>query len=357
LNAFFHPTVTFFNAATIVLLMYFGSGMVRSGELSVGVMVSFLTYTLWLFWPIIHIVNQWSVLISGLVSVERVTDVFEWKVEGASPTEGDVDTHSTTASFNSEPFPEKLGEIEFRNVWFYYPSQDSEEATSHNEPDPESVKAHERWVLQDISFKVNPGEHIGIIGHTGCGKSTLLSLLFRLYEPQQGEIFLNGIPLSDWPISVLRRYIGLLQQDGALFSGTIQDNLTLFSDLNKLSSLEGTLFAPPDLRRDVTQLSVGEKQAVLFTRSFLRGPRLWVLDEAAAHLDPIMDKALHDIVADRGRKQTLLVVAHRLSTVQELDFLLVLHNGQVVERGLPKTLLESDGLYAKMFRAQEISES
>lgn len=341
LNAFFHPVVTLLNAGTIALLMYFGSGMVRSGEVSVGVMVSFLTYVLWLFWPIIHIVNQWSVLISGLASVERVTEIFEWEVESDA-----VDSHSlaegeASSDFIPEPDPSRVGEIEFRNVWFYYPGSEDVE----------------RWALKGLTFKVSPGEHVGIIGQTGCGKSTLLSLLFRLYEPQKGEILLNGIPLRLWPIGALRRYVGLLQQDGALFRGSIQENLSLFSDLSRLASLEGTTFATTDLTRDVTQLSVGERQAVLFARSYLREPKLWVLDEAAAHLDPIMDKALHDLVADGEGRRSLLVVAHRLSTVQELDSLIVMHNGEIVERGTPQQLRYSNGLYAHLLRAQESVES
>lgn len=339
MNAFFHPAITLINAGSIALVMYFGSQMVQSGELSIGVLSAFIAYVLWLFWPVIHIVNQWSVLSAGLASVERVYEIFDWEVEPHQPkTEDKI--------FDPEPFPERVGEIEFKQVWFQYPN-------SAEGSDGGSQQQRSKWALQDISFVIYPRQRVGLVGLTGCGKSTIVALLFKLYEPQQGEIFLNGVSLKEWPNHVLRRYIGILQQDGTLFGGTIRENLSMSGGLEQLEDLAAYSARLRDLSRKVEHLSSGERQWVMFARAFLRTPKLWVLDEAAAHLDPEMDDALHDAVQKSSNGQTYLIVAHRISTVEKLDVVIVLHHGKLVECGTPGVLRRTGGLYARLLGQTE----
>jgi ABC-type multidrug transport system fused ATPase/permease subunit len=290
--------------------------MVREGRLEIGVLIAFISYVLWLFWPVIHIVNQWNVLVAGMASAERVFEVLRWPVEPREP---------------SRVQSEKLrGEIRFENVWFAYRNED--------------------WVLKDLSFSIAAGERIGVVGATGSGKSTLLALLFRFYEPQKGTIYLDGVPLSAWPLEELRRQIALIQQDGALFEGTAGQNISLFAS-PELSDEPGLSADVSD--RAVAELSAGERQWVAFLRAARRHPTVWFLDEAAAHLDPALDAELHQMVTARAERSTVIIVAHRLSSVRELDRIIVLHHGRIVESGPHGELVGQNGLYARMVALQE----
>lgn len=339
INAFFHPAITLINAISIALVMYFGSSMVERGELSIGLLATFISYVLWLFWPVIHIVNQWSVLSSGLASVERVYEIFTWKIEDQ------VKSHQGSDPFNPEEFQERIGEIAFKNVWFHYSPHDSTRLPGDNHSEAD-------WVLKNVTFVISPGQRVGIVGLTGSGKSTLLALLFKLYEPQQGEISVNGIPLKLWPNEVLRRYIGLLQQEGTLFEGTVEENISISGSIHAIQGLQEISKFSVDLSRHVSGLSSGERQWVLFARAFARGPKLWVLDEAAAHLDPYLDELLHLTINKYAEKSTYLIVAHRLSVVDTLDVVLVLHHGELVEQGPPQELSRSGGLYSRLVQLQ-----
>jgi len=192
------------------------------------------------------------------------------------------------------------------------------------------------------------------VGLTGSGKSTLLALLFKLYEPQQGEISINGIPLKLWPNDLLRKYIGLLQQEATLFEGTVKDNISISGPIERVEGLVELSQFSVDLSRDVSQLSSGERQWVLFARAFARSPRLWILDEAAAHLDPYLDELLHQTVNKYAGTSTYLVVAHRLSAVAKLDLVLVLHQGELVEQGSPIELRHTGGLYSRLLQLQRV---
>ena len=319
LNALFHPAMTLVNATTVALLMWIGGGMVQRGDLPLGVLVSFITYILWLFWPVMHFVNQWNVVVAGLAAAERVFEVLSW------PTEEPESRETVLA-------PPK-GEIVFDHVWFAY-----------KEP---------QWVLKDLSFTIHAGERVGVVGPTGAGKTTILALMFRLYEPQQGTILLDGIPLSKWPREQLREWIALVQQDGALFAGSIAENVSMYG-LRPLP--EASFFdhiGIRDLARPCEDLSAGERQWVLFARAAAREPALWILDEAAAHLDPELDLELHRQVGEQGMDKTVLVVAHRLSSVRDLDSVIVLHQGRLLERGTHAELVQAGGLYARMVATQE----
>jgi ATP-binding cassette subfamily B multidrug efflux pump len=341
INAIFHPAITLINAVSIVLVMYFGSSMVEEGKLSIGVLATFISYVLWLFWPVIHIVNQWSSLSSGLASVERVSEVFGWKLENQ------VKSEDPNKIFDPELYPEKVGEITFDGVWFHYslhvPTQQL--GTPQDEP---------QWALKNVTFTIKPGQKVGIVGLTGSGKSTLLSLLFKLYEPQRGEIRINGIPLKLWPNDVLRKYIGLLQQDGTLFEGTVKENIAISGPIDAVEGLGELSRFSVDSSRDISQLSSGERQWVLFARAFARSPKLWILDEAAAHLDPYLDELLHLTINNHAATSTYLVVAHRLSAVATLDLVLVLHHGELVEQGSPLELSQKGGLYSRLLQLQTV---
>jgi len=320
-NAFFHPGMTLFNAVSMATLIVFGGAMVQNGEIPLGLLVAFFSYLLWLFWPIIHIVNQWSILVSGFAAAERVFEVLDWaREERARPQ-------------RSEHI---RGAIRFDGVWFAY--------------------VGEEWVLRDLSFSIQPGDRVGIVGTSGSGKSTILALLLRFYEPQRGTIYLDDIPLNSLPIPTLRQAIGLVEQEGALFSGTVEENLRvlgLLSEQDPMPSNHLEMLDAVTLDRDVSQLSAGERQWVAFTRIAMRAPAVWALDEAAAHLDPVLDARLHDVVESRAGGRTVLVVAHRIASVLGVDLLLVMHHGKLVEWGAPSELIASDGLFAKMTALQK----
>jgi ABC-type multidrug transport system fused ATPase/permease subunit len=247
--------------------------------------------------------------------------------------------------------PSKPGmRVEFDHVWFAYNG--------------------ERWVLEDVSLTLEPGERVAIVGPTGSGKTTLTSLLLRFHAPQRGEIRVDGRPLADWEPAELRRRIGLVLQDVFLFSGTVESNLTLGDpsiDSGRareaarevhadqvVERLPGGFHA--EVRERGTTLSAGERQLLAFARALARGPELLVLDEATSSVDTHTERLIRAALRRLMRGRTSMVIAHRLSTIHDVDRIVVLHHGRVRETGSHAELMAAGGLYFRLVQLQYLGE-
>jgi len=243
------------------------------------------------------------------------------------------------------------GRIEFRNVWFAY--EDDNEGT----PD---------WVLKDVSFTVEPGETAALVGATGAGKSTVMNLLLRFYDIQRGDIFVDGVNIRDLRLRDLRRHIGLVLQDVFLFSGSVERNLTLDDpsiDADAMKRAAEVVQAdqfierlPDGYEQDVKErgssLSHGQRQLLAFVRALLYGPDVMVLDEATSSVDTETEALIQQALERLTEGRTTLAIAHRLSTIQDADEILVMHKGEIRERGTHQELLAVDGLYRKLYDLQ-----
>jgi ABC-type multidrug transport system fused ATPase/permease subunit len=272
-----------------------------------------------------------------MASVERIFSILEWSSE---PDLNDIQQEV-------EPYTELRGDIEFRNVWFAYEG--------------------EKWILKDFNFKAKAGEKIGIVGPTGSGKTTMINLLLRFYDPQRGEIFLDGKPLNTFDKRRLRASLGLIQQDVFLFSGSIAENMTLWrrfdpkvrNHLKSLKSFERLesmgLENATGLDERGGNLSMGERQILAFARALHTHPRLWILDEATANMDSQTEEELEHNLQEACSNQTMMTIAHRLASVKKADQILVLQHGVLVENGNHRELMAKKGLYSKLYEFQELS--
>jgi ATP-binding cassette subfamily B protein len=350
--AYFQPLITWCSGAGVALVVAIGGGMAlhyRGGAipewsvfrhpLTPGELITFISYLLALFQPVREVVDRWTIFLSGLTSAERIYSLLSWETElAAQEAESPV-----TANL-----PTLRGEIEFRNVWFAYDS--------------------EHWVLRDFSLRIMPGQKIGIVGHTGAGKTTLISLLLRFYEPQRGQIFIDGKEIREYSKRGLRDRIGVIQQDVFLFSGRIEDNMTLWRDTpveSALSQATRDALARMGFAKDPaaaldergSNLSMGERQILAFARAIEKRPDLWILDEATANVDSETEKKLGRELDVATQGKTLIMIAHRLATIRKSDVILVLHRGELVEQGDHASLLRKGGYYARLHRYQEILEA
>ncbi|HEU0015348.1 MAG TPA: ABC transporter ATP-binding protein [Longimicrobium sp.] len=308
---------------------------VLQGELTVGVLAAFLQYTRRFFRPIQDLSEKYNLLQGAMAAAERIFELLD-----------------TEPEIRDDPRPLHLpapgrGEIEFRDVWFRY------------EPDGE-------WVLRGVSFRAAPGERVAIVGATGAGKSTIISLLMRFYEPSRGEIRFDGVPVHRAPVRELRDRVSLVLQDVFLFSEDVRANIRL----GRADIGDGRVRAAAErvgadrfvarlprgyeqpLGERGTSLSVGERQLVSFARALAFDPLVLVLDEATSSVDSELEAQIDAALAELMRGRTSLVIAHRLSTVQGADQILVLHHGEVRERGTHLDLLRAGGLYARLYELQ-----
>ncbi len=247
---------------------------------------------------------------------------------------------------NAKDIKEFKGKIEFRNVWFAYNT--------------------DNWILKDVSFIINPKESCAFVGATGAGKSTILSLIVRNFEPQKGDIFIDDINIKDITISSLRSAIGQMLQDVFLFSGTIKNNITLNDESYKMEDIIKTCdyvnansfinklpnkYDEPVMERG-ENLSSGERQLLSFARVVLTKPQILILDEATSNIDTETESLIQDSLKKISTLGTMLIVAHRLSTIQHCNQIIVLQNGQIVERGNHQELLKNKGYYYKLYKLQ-----
>lgn len=340
--ALFFPVIEFFTAVALALIIAYGGFSILEGGTTVGVVAAFLQYARRFFRPIQDLSEKYNLLQGAMASSERVFTLLDREPE-VRDAESPVDL----------PRPVR-GEIEFRDVWFAYGT------TEDGEPD---------WVLKGISFRAAPGETLAIVGHTGAGKSTLINLLLRFYDPQQGEILLDGVPIRRLRQSELREVIALVLQDVFLFSRDVAFNIRLgeeeISDeaLRAAAREVGAEEVILRLEKGYDQplgergasLSVGERQLISFARALAFDPRILVLDEATSSVDSEIEARIQEATDRLMAGRTSLVIAHRLSTIQTADRILVLHHGRLVEEGTHEELLERGERYARLHELQFVA--
>jgi ABC-type multidrug transport system fused ATPase/permease subunit len=286
------------------------------------------------------------------VAAERIFEVLEWKAE--------PDQTLLLPDSAQDPAQNKIkfkGKIEFKNVWFSYDlagvSQEASEVASQEVTEP-------RYVLKDFNLTIEPGQSIGIVGHTGAGKSTIIQLLMRFFEPQRGEILIDGQSILSYPLQPYRRAVGVIQQDVFLFAGTIEDNIELWekhaTPVAAHSQIQTSTLNSKSLDERGSNLSMGERQMVAFERTFYHEPSIVILDEATAHIDSDTESRIQDSIQAQMKSEihqrTFITIAHRLASVQNCDFIIVLHKGVMIEKGRHQELLELKGYYHKLHLVQ-----
>ena len=339
--ALFWPMVDIVASTALGLVIWFGGLQAMAGTLTIGVLIAFIQFSRQFFEPIRNLSDQYNTLQSAMAGAERIFGLLD---EDASLVEKETPLVLDRVQ----------GRIEFRNVWFSY------------RPEEEDGDRETDWILRDVSFVVEPGQQVAIVGATGAGKTTIINALLRFYDIQQGGIFIDGIDIRDLRLAELRRRVGLVLQDVFLFSGSIAHNLTLDdpeiteADMRRAAELVGAdafISKLPDgygqdVRERGASLSHGQRQLLSFVRALVYDPEFLVLDEATSSVDTeterLIEQALEKLMAGR----TSLVVAHRLSTIQHSDRILVMHKGRIREQGAHQELLAMDGLYRRLYELQ-----
>jgi ATP-binding cassette subfamily B protein len=334
LNSLLRPLMEVINSLGIALLIYLSIGHLASGTLEIGLLYAFTTYIRQFFEPINDLAEKYATIQSAAVSAERIFEL--------------LDQEEDLEELESGQAIDKLqGRVEFRHVWFAYSKED--------------------WVLQDLSFVLEPGQSAAIVGPTGTGKTTIIALLLRFYEIQRGEILLDGQDIRDLKIRDLRRQISVVLQDVFLFSGSIADNIRLgdeqiddqqIAEALKMAQADDFIdkldnrMATPVTERGST-FSAGQRQLLSFARAIARQPALFILDEATAMIDSETEEQIQQSIARVSADRTTIIIAHRLSTIRHCDVILVLNQGRLEEKGRHEELLVRGGLYADLVRAGE----
>ncbi len=343
--ALFWPAVQLVSDTALGLVLWVGGLRALDGTLTLGVLIAFIQYVRQFFEPIRNLSDQYNMLQSAMAGAERIFGLLDQDTALPEP---------------ARPVRvERLrGHIEFRNVWFTY----NELPTDGQEPN---------WVLRDVSFTVEPGQHLAIVGATGAGKTTIINLLLRFYDVQRGQILVDGHDVRDYALRDLRRHIGLVLQDVFLFSGTVLDNITLgdpsipFEKVQEAARLIGAdrfIERLPngyfqDVRERGLTLSHGQRQLLSFVRALVYDPEVLVLDEATSSVDTETEQLIQRAMETLLRGRTAIIIAHRLSTIQHADQILVMHRGEVRERGTHQELLARDGLYRKLYELQFLEQA
>ena len=329
----YNPTSFVLNIVAISLLLWYGGNMVIEGVITIGTIIIFQRYISKFFEPIQEFAEQLNIIQSAMAAAERIFSLLD-----TEPEINDIE--------NAIELQSLKGDIEFKNVWFAYEDDD--------------------WILRNVSFKVKPGENIAFVGATGAGKTTIQSLICRYYDIQKGDIFIDGINIKNIKLSNLRINIGQMLQDVFLFSGDIKSNIRLKNDeISDYDIIEAAKYVNAD--RFISKLdnkynevviergasfSAGQRQLISFARTLAFKPSILILDEATANIDTETESLIQDALKKLMIGRTTLVVAHRLSTIQNADKIIVMHKGEIREEGTHQELLTNKGIYYKLYKLQ-----
>lgn len=331
--AIFRPSIYLLSVVAMIIVIGTGSYSVLGGGLSLGTLFIFITYISSFFEPIQELAEQFGTLQSSLASAEKIFSILDEKPDIVSPE------HSVEVDIK--------GRIEFRHVWFAYEKED--------------------YILKDISFVIEPGEKIAFVGATGAGKSSILNLIGRYYDIQQGEILIDGVNIKEIDTDVLRRAIGQVQQDVFIFTGDIKGNISLENEEIPLEEIKRAAeivhadsfiekmpegYDSPVTERGST-LSAGQRQLLSFARTLVYNPAILVLDEATANIDTETESLITNALSKLMEGRTTIMVAHRLSTIQHADKIIVMDHGRIKESGSHQELLRiENGVYKKLYELQ-----
>ncbi len=328
----FFPVVEILSALSIALLVWYGFKELAAGYGSTGDLFSFTLFVHMLYRPIRQLADRFNTLQMGMVSSERVFKV--------------LDTNSFIKNEGKKSTTNLKGNIEFKNVWFAYNDED--------------------WVLKNISFKIKQGENLAIVGATGAGKSSIINLLGRYYEIDKGEIYIEKTNVNEIELQQLREYMSIVLQDVFLFSDSVFNNITLYSEditeeqvidaAKKVGAHEFISKLPGGYQYNVkergTMLSVGQRQLISFIRAYVHKPQVLILDEATSSIDSESEELIKHATSVLTKNRTSIIVAHRLSTIQNADKILVIDKGEIVEEGNHTELISKDGYYKKLYDYQ-----
>jgi ATP-binding cassette subfamily B protein len=334
----FYPVVELLGMLTLSMLLAYGGFRIRSGALSLGVLIAFFQYGLRFFRPIQDLSEKYNILQGAMAASERVFKLLD--------TPPDILSRDRPQALPFGP-----AAVEFDRVWFAYREND--------------------WVLRDVSFCIEPGETVAVVGHTGAGKTTLASLLLRFYDIQQGSIRLGGVDIRQLDLAELRRQFGVVLQDPYLFTGTVESNIRLGTEqiddarvkqaAQRVNLADFVERLPQGYGQAVREggngYSTGQKQLMSFARALAHDPRILILDEATSSVDTETEFRIREALDRLVEGRTSIVIAHRLSTIQRADRILVMHKGQVRETGTHQELLAFRGIYWKLFQLQYKDQS
>ena len=328
----YFPVMELFTSIGLGLLIWYGSNQLFLEEVTLGILVAFIMYLQLFFRPIRSIADRFNTLQMGVVSSKRIFDLLDRNEK--------IDSNEKLKDIQLN------GDVEFKDVWFAYND--------------------EEYVLKNISFKINSGESVGFVGSTGSGKTSIINLINRFYDFQKGTILVDGNDIKDYNLSSLRSNLGMVSQDVFLFSDSIYNNITLFNDsikedevwnaIKKVGAEKFINKLPNGLQFDVKErgisLSVGQRQLISCIRIMLYDPKIILLDEATSSIDSESETMIQKAISEILKNRTSIVVAHRLSTIKEVDKIIVIDSGEIKEIGSHKDLIQSNGFYKKLYEMQ-----
>lgn len=338
-ESMFHPTLNFLIGISVVIVIWQGGLMVIDGAITIGNIAEFVIYVAYLTWPVASLgytVNRFQ---KSLASWERINSVLEEKI--------DIEDNEAT----DEELTKLTGFVEFRNVSFRYPGSDEK-------------------VLSNLNFKIKAGENVAFVGRTGAGKTSLVQLIPRLFDPSEGEIFIDGINLKKWPTHILRKNIGFVPQDTFLFSTTIKENISFGIDDPEMNLIEKAAMKAQLLdnildfekkfetmvgERGIT-LSGGQKQRTAIARALIKEPGILILDDSLSAVDTKTEDAILQHLRQEFKGRTIVMISHRISSIKNADTIYYIEEGSVIENGSHKDLLALEGHYADMYRKQQLEE-